>query len=155
MKSSTVALVIAFGSGSPHLIDIFHDAYEIGFLEMAMHAGEQDPLRQIYEQRERQLQQENEFGDYVEELLCKPFLNREIQDHGIQWLKSKWKVDQFQKAEQEAVQTIAHYAYQIYEQDRTKIDFFLASQNSQVRIRVFILPLFQSATDFSVKRRSG
>jgi hypothetical protein len=146
VKVSTVALVIASGVQSPLLIDILYDPYEIEFLEEAIRNGEKDPLRQIHEHRGRISKKEEDFGDYVEELLSQPFLHPDIQQHGIQWLKSKIKIEKYQKTEREAVKVIADYAYKIFEQDEDKTDFVLASPTSQVRIRVFALSSAQTGS---------
>ena len=139
VKVSTVALIVSSSAQSPLLIDVLYDEFEIEFLEAAIRNGERDPLQQIHEHRTRVSKKEEDFGDYVEELLSQPFLHPDIQQHGIQWLKSKIKIEKYQKTEREAVRIIADYAYKIFEQDEDKTDFILASPTSQVRIRVFSL----------------
>src|SRR4051812_11377542 len=100
MKMSTVALIVSSDIQKlPLLVDTLHDQGEIEYLETAIRSGEMNPLQQIYEHREHQLKQESEFGDYVEELLSQPFLNRDVQQHGIQWLKSKIRIEKYQKTE--------------------------------------------------------
>jgi len=140
MKVSTVALVLSVDSGLPLLVEALHDEYEIEFMEIAIRSGQLNALQQIHEHRDRINKQENEFGDYVEELLSQPFLRREIQTHGVQWLKSKIKIEKYQKTENEAVQVISDYAYNLYKNDPGRTDFFLASPMSQIRIRIFVLP---------------
>lgn len=151
MKVSTVALIISLDGESPCLVDTLHDEYEIEYLEVALRTGEPEPLRQIFDHRARQLKQESEFGDYVEELLSQPFLHPEVQRHGIQWFNSQIKIEKFQKSEAEAVKIISDYAFKIFKGDRSQTDFCLASPNSQVRIRVFALP----APEVNPKRDAG
>lgn len=137
MKTSTVALVVAIESECPSLIDILCDDSEIQLMETALLAGAKDALSQLYDQRAQLEKQENEFGDYVEELLSQPFLKAEVQMHGVQWFKSKIRIEQFQKSERQAAKIIADYAYKIFQSDPTKTDFFLQSSTHQVRIRIF------------------
>ncbi len=140
MRTNTVALVVSLETGSPQLVDMICDDSEIQFIEAALTEGGVHPLKLLYQQREELEKQENDFGDYVEELLSQPFLNREVQEHGVQWFKSRIKIQRYQTTERDAAKVIADYAYKIFEKDRTKTDFFLASSASQVRIRVFTLP---------------
>jgi hypothetical protein len=141
MKSSTIALILSQDHTSSVLIDILCEQHEIDFLESALLQGEANPLYLIYKQREQQAQIDEELGAYIEELLSQPFLNQEIQHHGVQWLKSKIKIEKYQKSEKEAAQVIAEYAMRIFTIDPTKIDFFLTSQNNQVRVRIFTIAM--------------
>ena len=137
MKVATVALVVDYGRSAPSLIDIISDDHEIRLLESAYKHGETDPLELVYAHRVKQAQEDDEFGNYVEELLSQPFVRTEIQDHGVQWLKSKLRIEQYQKSEAEAAKVIATYALKIIEEDRAKTDFFLAGPTTMVRVRVF------------------
>ncbi len=139
MKMSTVALIIGIDTGSPVLLDTLNDVDEIEYIELALKSGEDDPLHEIYKFRERQQKQEEDFGNYIEDLLSQPFVNPQLQKHGVQWLRSRIKIDQFQRTEREAVEVISNYAYKIFEKDPSKMDFFLVSATSQVRIRIFTL----------------
>jgi hypothetical protein len=153
-RTGTVALVVAKAledsSCSETLVEALSDDQEIQLFEKIVQSGSADPLQQIYAHREKAKQEDEEFGDYVENLLCQPFLRTEVREHGIQWLKSKMKIEQYQRTESEATRVIANYAYQVYIKDPTRTDFFLASDNAKVRIRVFALdeaqaPMRQSA----------
>jgi signal recognition particle GTPase len=139
MKTSTIALIIVYENGVPCLLETLWDENEVEFLEASLRSGSANPLPEIYQLREKQEKQDTEFGDYIEELLCRPFINPQVQRQGIQWLRSKIKIEKYQLSEQNAARIIAEYAYKIFKEDSTKLDFFLASSKNQVRIRVFIL----------------
>lgn len=137
MKVATVALVVDYCQSIPSLIEIISDDHEIQLLESAYHHGESNPLELIYAHRKKQSEEDDDFGNYVEELLSQPFVRPEIQDHGVQWLKSKMRIEQYQRSEAEAAKVIAAYALKIIEEDRAKTDFFLAGPTTMVRVRVF------------------
>jgi len=144
MKTGTVALIVGLQSGTsksgePVLIEALSDDREIETLEKALTTGNEAPLETVLELRSRQSREDEEFGDYVEDLLSQPFVRPEIQEHGVQWLKSKIRIEQFQRSETEAMRVIAEYAFKLFLQDRDKTDFLLASAAAQVRIRVFWL----------------
>jgi hypothetical protein len=166
MKAGTVALVVAYGpkpesqaeavplkpagkstagkstagkSTEWVLVDTLSDDLEIGAYEQALVQGTDDPLSVVYEVRSKRAEEDEEFGDYVEELLSKPFVPPEVQDHGVQWFRSKNRIEQFQKAETEARSVIAEFAFKIFQSDPTRTDFVLASPNAEVRVRVFLL----------------
>jgi hypothetical protein len=136
MKVATIAVVIRFEGKQPNLIDIVSDDGEIRLLEEAVEKGESDPLNYVYEFRKRQQHEDAEFGDYVEELLSRPFVRPEVQEHGIQWMKSKLKIEQYQKTETQAAKIIAEYALKVLEQDHTKTDFMIAGPSSMVRVKI-------------------
>lgn len=138
-KAATVALVVQ-GSGSGLAVKaILSDDREIAYFETLMKAGEFDPLTKVYEMRERQSREDEEFGDYVEELLSRPFLKPEVQEHALQWMKSKIRIEQYQKQEHDAARVIADYACQLIKDDPSRTDFVLKGPSAQVRIRVFPL----------------
>lgn len=149
MKDGTVVLLVSTGSNShsktPELIDYLYDDREIAVVESALQSGVNDPLELISEFREREKQEEEEFGNYVENLLSQPFLKSEIQNHAIQWLKSKIRIEQFQKAEREATQVIARYAFNLFKTDPERKDYFLAGPTAKVRIRIFTLDKIQNS----------
>ena len=136
MKVATVALVVE-GDRSPALVDVISDDQEIHLLESYSQAGEGDLIKAIQDYRQRQTAEEDQFGQYVEDLLSQPFLHTEIQEHGLQWLKSKIRIEQFQRSESEAAKIIAEYAMKILMENPEKTDFFLAGPNTMVRIRIF------------------
>lgn len=136
----TVALIIRNsgpGDESPELLEALSDDQEIDLLEEALQRGEKAPLEVIHERRVRIAEEDERFGDYVEELLSRPFIRPEIQRHGLQWLRSKLKIEQFQQSEDEATQVIAEYAYEVYKEDPSRTEFVLAGPKAQVRIRIF------------------
>jgi hypothetical protein len=139
-KIGTVALIVRYDGNIPSLVETFSDDREIELFEAALSTGESNPLDSVYEMRARQAKEDEEFGDYVEELLCQPFVKPEIMEHGVQWLKSKMKIEQYQKCELEATKVIAGYAFKLYQEDPQKVDFLLAGPAAKVRVRVFKLP---------------
>lgn len=140
MRAATVALIVHGREGTPQLIDVLSDEREIAEIEIAIAQGDQDPLKRVKEHRLQKQAEDSEFGDYVEELLSHPFQKPEVRDHGIQWLKSKLRIEEFQKSETEAARIIARFALDVFLQDPDKVDFFLAGPTAQVRVRVFLLP---------------
>jgi hypothetical protein len=139
MKTATVALVVHYNQDEPTLTTILSDEQEIEIFETAVSEGQPDPMTSLCDFRDRRKKEEEEFGDYVEELLSQPFLRRDIQEHGVQWLRSKIRIEQYQRAELEAARVIADYAYQLYQQNRELRDFFLSGPNTRVRIRIFVV----------------
>ena len=138
-RCGTVALVVRFEQGAPQLVDRISDEQEIEALENAFRESEEDPLSHVYGLRARIQQEDEEFGDYVETLLSQPFLRPEVREHGLQWLKSKLRIEEFRKNEAEATRTIAEYAFRLYEGNPEREEFFLAGPAARVRIRVFRL----------------
>lgn len=139
-KVGTVALVIRLEQDSPVLVDQFSDDAEINAFESAAQEGTENPLDAVYERRQKLAREDEEFGNYVEDLLSQPFVRPEIQEHGVQWLKSKLKIENFQKCENEASKVIADYAFRVFLEDPSKTDFLLAGPMAKVRIRVLPLP---------------
>lgn len=141
-KSATVAIVLEGGATAPApgakpLKAILSDDREITYFESLVESGETDPLARVLEMRARQQREDEEFGDYVEELLSRPFLRPEVQEHAVQWLKSKIRIEQYQRQEAEAARIIADYACQLIQADPSRRDFVLKGPTAQVRIRVF------------------
>ena len=138
MKLGTVALIV---EASPRLklVEMISDDQEIEMLEESMRSGDPEPLEAILSFRDTQKREEEEFADYIEELLSQPFVRPEIQEHGVQWLKSKMKIEQYQKSERDAAQVIAGYAMKVLEEKPDQTDFILAGPSAQVRVRVFIM----------------
>lgn len=138
--NATIALAVHLPrEGGPRLIDVFSDNREILLLESAVLVGEVDPLQIVYEHRDKQAREDEEFSNYVENLLSKPFLKSEIQEHGVQWLKSKIRIEKYQRDEREAARIIADYAFEVFRAEMEKTDFLLAGPRAEVRIRIFIL----------------
>jgi len=138
MKAATIALVVRYEGDEPSLVETFSDDREIALLEAAVSKGE-NPINAIYEHREKAKEEEEEFGNYVEELLSQPFLRPDVQEHGIQWLRSKIRIDQYHKTELEAAKTIADFAFRMYREDREMMDFSLAGPSTVIRVKVFVV----------------
>jgi hypothetical protein len=147
MKSATLALIIRHAQDGPVLVETLSDDREINLLEGELQKGDPDPLDRIHAHREQVQKEEEEFGDYVEELLSQPFVRPEIQDHGLQWLKSKIRIEQYQRSETDAARVIADYAYRVYREDPARTDFVLAGPTNKVRIRVFVVEPGQAASE--------
>jgi hypothetical protein len=152
MQSSRVGIVALIvtqphGEQEPLLVERFSDEREIGLFEAALTAGEVSPLALVYEMRERQKREEEEFGNYVEELLSQPFVRNEVQKHGLEWLKSKSRMEEYQATEREATEIIAQYAFKIFCEDHQKTEFFLAGPSVRVKIRVFQVPFAESQSE--------
>jgi hypothetical protein len=141
-RTGTVAIVVSYDESqkNPVLVDRISDDREIAALEVALKTGEEAPLEAIYAMRKKQLQEDEDFGDYVEDLLSKPFVRQEVMEHGVQWLKSKIRIEEYQRTEAEATRVIADYAFKVFLEDPERKDFMLAGPAAKVRIRVFTLP---------------
>jgi hypothetical protein len=142
MRVTTIAIVVHAPKtdsyrSSVSLVEVISDEFEIGLLEASWQAGSPDPLESVREFRRKQTEEEGEFGNYVEELLSQPFVANEIQEHGVQWLKSKIRIEKHVQSETEAAKVIAEYAMKVVTKDPEKTDFFLAGPKAMVRIRVF------------------
>lgn len=138
-KTGTVALVVQINGGVPQLVDQISDDREIAVLTEAYDEGGIHPLEAVAQLRARIKQEDEEFGNYVEELLSQPFVRPEIQDHGVQWLKSKLRIEEFQRSEAEATKVIAEYAFNLYKADPVRTDFILAGPVAKVHIKIFLL----------------
>lgn len=147
LKEATVALIVRKSGSDPSLVEILSDDREISLYEKLVREGDKDPLVRLREFRQRQLEEDEAFGDYVEELLSQPFLRKDIRDHGVQWLKSKMRIEQYQQTEAEAARVIAEFALKLLREDPQRVDFNLAGPTSQVRVRVFATeePLAEAA----------
>jgi hypothetical protein len=142
MRINTIAIVLSHPDNSgdvPSVVTTLSDEREIESVEAAVRSGSADPLEEIRERREREQKEEDEFGDYVEGLLSKPFLHPDVREHGVQWLKSKIRIEQFQKTEAEAAKVIAEYALGLFLKDPDQVDFVLAGPSAQVRVRIIQL----------------
>src|SRR4051812_4735027 len=100
MKAATLALIIKYQGELPSLIDVLSDEREIEIFESNARETRTDDevaLSAVYEHRMTQSQEDNEFGDYIEELLSQPFVRPEVQEHAVAWFKSKIRIEQYQK----------------------------------------------------------
>lgn len=151
MKPGTIALVVnsetpnESGAREAKLLDTLSDEQEILIFEEALERGDEDPLKSVYDFRNNQSNEEEEFGNYVENLLEQPYLRAEVQQHALQWLRSKIRIEQYQRKELEASKVISDFAYKVYRENPEQDDFVLAGPNAQVRIRVFDLKKMASS----------
>lgn len=140
-RIGTVAIILAEASENPQWIETFSDEREIEALERAIAEGSHDPIKAVYAYREKIEQEDEEFGDYVEELLTQKLVRPEIQEHGVAWLKSKLKIQEYRKQEEDAAEVIATYAMAKVRENPKLEDFTLAGQGIKVRVRVFKVKL--------------
>jgi hypothetical protein len=141
MKIGTVALIIACPEkdSEPVLLEALSDELEIATLEGSFQAGDPDPLEIILKVRAKRVQEDEEFGNYVEDLLSKPFLPDDVREHGLQWFKSKNKIEEYHRAESEARQVIADFAFKLFRSEPQRTDFILSSAAAEVRVRIFVV----------------
>ena len=136
MKAATVALVVSNPASTVQerkLLAVLSDDREISILE------EGHSMSVVEQYRQDRLREEEEFADYVENLLSQPFLRPEIQEHGVQWLRSRIRIEEFQRHEAEAAQVIAEYALKIFTADPGNVDFMLAGPKAAVRVKIFVV----------------
>ena len=138
-EQPTIALIVSSTESKPTLFEALTSADEILELELALMNADPDPMKRVLDYRSKQNVDDEEFADFVEGLLSQPFVKPDVQDHAIQWFKSRAKIEAYQKAEEHASQVIAMYAFEIYQNNPTKTDFFLAGPRAKVRIRVIEL----------------
>ncbi len=121
-------------SGLPELLDTFSDQNEIEIFEQTLSAGK-NPLEAVYRLR-RQVEAEDEhFGNFIEEVLSEKGVSVMIQTHASQWFKSKLKIERFRKAEMEAREIIAEFAYQVFCENTALTDFMISGSTAQVQVR--------------------
>ncbi len=135
-EQPTIALIVAKNQGELVLAETLTDSDEILELELALMNEDPQPLKRVHEFRSKKTSEDEEFADFVEGLLSQPFVKPEVQEHAVQWFKSRTKIESFQKAEDEASRVIAQYAFQVFVKDATRTDFLLAGPKAKVRIRV-------------------
>jgi hypothetical protein len=136
MKTNLLILVVEQQVNEFVLVDSFSDQEEIDLLLHSIEKGEEDPLLLVHQFRKKRELEEEEFGDTVEELLQNPFLNTEIRNHGLEWFKSRIRMEKFRSAEQEAREVVSAYAFQLFQKNPRLRDFTLEGQNSAVRVKV-------------------
>ncbi len=145
-KVGTVALIVKESEAGPTLVEALSDLEEISVLEKQILEGGINPLQEVYDLRSKHDKEDEEFGDYIEEILCQPFVKEELREQGVRWFKSKIKIEEFQRCERDATRVIAGYAYKLFQDNPKRKDFLLASEHAKVRILVFELPKMKEAT---------
>ena len=138
-EQPTIAIVVTRNGGEPVLTETLTSSEEILEMELAIRNRDPEPLRRLQEYRQKHSCEEEEFADFVEGLLSQPFVKPDVQDHAVQWFKSRAKIEAYQKAEDEASRIIALYAFQVFSSNPEKTDFMLAGPKARVRIRVIDL----------------
>lgn len=139
-QQPTIALIVRMNHGQPVLEETLTSLEEMLELELALLSEDDDPLGRVRYLRSKGKVEEEEFADFVENLLSQPFVKPDVQTHAVQWFKSRSKIETYQKAEDEAAKVIAQYAFQVFSKDPSKIDFVLSGPRAKVRIRVIQLP---------------
>lgn len=146
---STLALVICFKDQSPSHLATISDEREISILDHAIQTKERNPLDKVIEHRELVAREEEEFGDFVEQLLSQPFQRTEIREHGLAWFQSRIRLEQFQKEETDAARVVAEYAYAVFQEDPRRRDFILDGAAAKIRIRIFEVQQQSNSQPFS------
>ncbi|MEK7691562.1 MAG: hypothetical protein AAB425_11145 [Bdellovibrionota bacterium] len=138
MKTGILALVVGYRNDQdPVLLEAISEEEEIAFFRQAVESGAKNPVARLRDSRLRQEQEDEAFGDYVEQLISQPFVRQEILDHGIQWMKSRIKIEHYKTSERQAADMIANFAFKIVTEDPDKTDFFLSGPTARVRVLVF------------------
>lgn len=145
-RTGTVALAVRLDGRGPQLVDQFSDDREIDLLAEAIAQKEKNAIELVYALRKKQAQEDDEFGNYVEELLSQPFLRAEVRQHGLQWLNSKIRIEHYQRCESEATRVIAQFAFQIFCGDPKKTEFVLSGPAAEVNVKVFVVAPLQAQT---------
>ncbi len=139
-EQPTIALIVSSTDDrKPALFEALTSQDEILELELALMNGDPEPMKRVHDFRSKQTVDDEEFADFVEGLLSQPFVKPDVQEHAVQWFKSRAKIEAYQKAEDNASQVIAMYAFEIFQGNPSKTDFFLAGPRAKVRIRVIEL----------------
>ena len=136
----TVALVVYFQKGVPLLVDVLSDDQEIDLLSGALETGQVDPLTSLYDLRRQRSKEDEDFGNYVEELVCQPFLKPTLKEQGVRWLTSRIRIENYEKCEREARQIIAEYAHRVFSENTKRREFILKGPKAEIRIRVLDVP---------------
>ncbi|MFZ9595612.1 MAG: hypothetical protein ACO3A2_05985 [Bdellovibrionia bacterium] len=139
MKTTTLALCIAFESGEPLCVDALTQESEIQLLERLILQNAPDPLAQLNQFRSEQAQREEEFGDSAEQQLCNPFVREPLRSQAIQWFRAQIQVEQFQKREKEAVEVLSRFAFDFWRAHPAQTQFLIQNDRAQVKVRVFIV----------------
>jgi len=138
--SGTVVLLIGTDpTGRPFVIEAISEDREVEFLDLALESGVSDPLGVIHERRELQCREDEAFADYIEGLISTPGCRLELRNHAVGWFQSRIHLEKYQRAEAEARQVIADFAFQLYCDDPNTSEFILASGQAEVRVRVIHL----------------
>lgn len=140
MRTGTVAIILAVENGEEVWMDTVSDETEIQLLEQAIHKGVQEPLQILLHHRTNTLQKDENFGDFVENLLVKQRVSEDMKKHGVAWFESWHRIREYKKQEKEAAQTIAEFGLKIYQRDPSLKDFQIEAPGSKVRIRILHLP---------------
>lgn len=136
-KIGTVAIVVAAEKDTLTLVETISDDHEIAAFENALEAGVGNPLESVYALRVKQAKEDEDFGIYVENLLSQPFVRTEIQEHGVAWLKSKIRIEEYQKCETDAAKVIAGFAFTRFQQEPELKEFLLVGPVAKVKVRIF------------------
>lgn len=119
------------------LLEAVSDEQEIEAIEAERAlGGNDDALARVLELRTARQRDEEEFGDYVEDVLVRPGLQDEIRDHALRWFRAKLRIERYAKTEVDAMRVIAGFALQIWGADPSRDDLVLAGPSAQVRVTI-------------------
>lgn len=146
MRPGSLVLAVCNEGGQPHFIEAFADDHEIEVFESACRDAKEDhPIQVVKAWRVSRRAEEEQFGDYVEDLLSQPFLRHEVRSHGLQWLSSKMRIDKLSVTEREATKVIAEFAFRVFCDHPEHRQFYLMGNQSKVKVRVFEVPKLPAA----------
>jgi hypothetical protein len=74
--------------------------------------------------------------------VSEPFCKVQLREHAFRWFRSRLNLEKFVEAERQARQVIAEYAFVLYQENPSRTDFILFSPQSEVRIRILLIPAF-------------
>jgi hypothetical protein len=141
VRSGTVVLLLTLQpDGDPVLLESLSDEREVEFVEEALKEGHPDPVWALQQRRRLQKKEDEEFADYIEQLVSEPHCRIEVQDHAAQWFQSRLQLEKFQCAESEARRIIAEFALKVFHDDPSRTDFVLAGPSAEVRVRIHLVP---------------
>ena len=144
MKTNQLVLVVEQQRDEQVLRDSFSDQDEIDLLLEAISQKEKNPLEIVHRFRQNRAREEEEFGDTVEALLLRPFLNMEIREHGINWFRSRIRMEEFRKTEENARKILTSYAFVLFQSNPELKDFTLQGRVAAVQVCVVDLALAEA-----------
>jgi hypothetical protein len=141
----TLALVVRKREKKIEWLDTLSQESEILFFEALLGAGVQDPLLDLAVKREQERQSEDDFANYVEDLVVKPGLKPEVREQAVQWFYSRIRIEKYEAQEKQAAAVVARVALQLYQEHPAQVDFTLSSERSEIRVKIFDLGRVQAS----------
>ena len=98
-------------------------------------------IKTLEDYRDKKEKENQQFEDYVEQLLSHPFLKPEIEKHALSWMHSKIRVEAYEQEERKAARVIGNYAFQLFQKSPQQSEFLLNGKDSEVRVFVYTFNL--------------